>query len=105
MRGLAKFARSKTSQVSDTPRYELPRSGGAFLGLSTPFQNCIIEQSTGVPEVKFFAGFVLSTYFLAALLFGVVHHRGHPEDSFFDAVAGGLAWPGLLVEFVRIAGF
>ncbi len=29
--GLAKFARSKTSQVSDTPRYELPRSGGAFL--------------------------------------------------------------------------
>jgi hypothetical protein len=21
------------------------------------------------------------------------HHRGHPEGSFFDAVAGGLAWP------------
>ena len=59
------------------------------------------EQSTGGPVVKFFTGFVSSLYFLAALAFGSIHHRGHPEDSFFDAVAAGLAWPGLLVEIVR----
>ncbi len=55
--------------------------------------------------MKFFAGFVSSAYFLAALFFGVVHNRGHPEDSFFDAVAGGLAWPAFLVEFVRTLSF
>ncbi len=59
------------------------------------------EQSTGDPVVKFFAGFFAAMYFLAAIVFGVVHHRGHPEESFFDAAAGGLAWPSLLVEIAR----
>ena len=43
--------------------------------------------------MKFFAGFFATLYLLAVIVFGVVHHRGHPEGSFFDAVAGGLAWP------------
>ncbi len=51
--------------------------------------------------MKFFAGFFATLYLLAVIVFGVVHHRGHPEGSFFDAVAGGLAWPGLLVEIAR----
>ncbi len=59
------------------------------------------EQSTGDPVVKFFAGFVSSMYFLAALVFGSIHHRGHPDGSFFDTVAAGIAWPGLMVEIVR----
>jgi hypothetical protein len=58
-------------------------------------------QSTGGSVVKIFTGFVSSIYFLGALFFGSIHHRGHPEDSFFDAVAAGLAWPDLLVEIVR----
>ena len=48
--------------------------------------------------MKFFPGFVATMYLLAALVFGVIHYRGHPEESFFDAVADGLAWPSLLVE-------
>ena len=55
--------------------------------------------------MKFFAGFVATMYLLAAIFFGVVHHRGDPERSFFDAVAGGLAWPGLLVEIKRSPSF
>ena len=51
--------------------------------------------------MKFFAGFIAAMYLLAAIFFGVIHHRGHPEGSFFDAVAGGLAWPSLLVEITR----
>ena len=45
--------------------------------------------------MKFFAGFFATLYLLAVIVFGVVHHRGHPEGSFFDAVAGGVAWLGL----------
>ncbi len=45
--------------------------------------------------MKYFAGFVATVYFLGALVFGVIHYRDHPEGSFFDAVAGGLAWLGL----------
>ncbi len=48
--------------------------------------------------MKFFAGFFATMYLLAAIVFGVIHYRGHPEESFFDAVADGLAWPSLLVE-------
>ena len=48
--------------------------------------------------MKFFAGFFATMYLLAAIVFGVIHYRGHPEEGFIDAVAGGLAWPGLLVE-------
>ena len=51
--------------------------------------------------MKFFAGFVAPMYFIAAVVVGVIHHRGHHEESFFEAVAGGLAWPGLLVEIAR----
>ncbi len=45
--------------------------------------------------MKFFAGFFATMYLLAAIVFGVIHNRGHPEGSFFEAVAGGLAWLGL----------
>ncbi len=55
--------------------------------------------------MKFFAGFIATMYLLAAVVFGVIHHRGHPEESYFDAVAGGLAWPGLLVEIKRSPSF
>ena len=51
--------------------------------------------------MKFFAGFVATIYLLGAILFGVIHHRGDPEGSLFEAVAGGLAWPSLLVEIAR----
>ncbi len=55
--------------------------------------------------MKFFAGFFATAYLLAAIVFGVIHHRGHPEGSLFDAVAGGLAWPGLLVEIASSPSF
>ena len=41
--------------------------------------------------MKFFTGFVATMYLLAALVFGVIYHRDHPNESFFDAVVGGLA--------------
>ena len=53
--------------------------------------------------MKFFAGFLATMYLLAAIVFGVVHHRGHPEGSFFDAVAGGVAWLGL-ASWSRLRG-
>jgi hypothetical protein len=49
-------------------------------------------------KVKFITGFVVSAYLVGALGFGVNHYFGHPEQGLFDAVAGGLAWPGALVE-------
>ena len=55
--------------------------------------------------MKYFMGFVATVYLLGAIFFGVIHHRGHPEGSFFDAVAGGLAWPGLLVEIASSPSF
>ena len=55
--------------------------------------------------MKFFAGFFATTYLLAAIVFGVIHHRGHPEENFLDAVVGGLAWPSLLVEITRSPSF
>ena len=55
--------------------------------------------------MKFFAGFIAAMYLLAAIFFGVTHHRGHPEGNFFEAVAGGLAWPGLLVEIASSPSF
>ncbi len=51
--------------------------------------------------MKFFTGFVVTAYLLGALGFGVSHYLGHPEQGVFDAVAGGLAWPGALVEMAR----
>ena len=55
--------------------------------------------------MKFFAGFVAPMYLFAAIVVGVINHRGHPEESFVDAVAGGLAWPGLLVEIASSPSF
>jgi hypothetical protein len=55
--------------------------------------------------MKFFAGFVATMYLLTAVVFGVIHHRDHPEGNLFEAVAGGLAWPGLLVEIARSPSF
>ena len=51
--------------------------------------------------MKFFTGFVATMYLLGALGFGAIHHFGDPEQSLFDAVARGLAWPGILVEMAR----
>ncbi len=55
--------------------------------------------------MKFFTGFVVSMYLLGALGFGVNHYSGHPEQGLFDAVARGLAWPGVLVEMARSPSF
>ena len=55
--------------------------------------------------MKFFVGFFATMYLLAAIFFGVVHHRGHPEENLFDAVVGGLAWPGVLVEITKSPRF
>jgi hypothetical protein len=55
--------------------------------------------------MKYFMGFVATMYLLAAVVFGVIYHRDHPEENLFDAVAGGLAWPGLLVEIARSPSF
>ena len=55
--------------------------------------------------MKYFMGFVATMYLLGALVFGVIYHRDHPEGSFLDAVAGGLAWPNLLVEIARSPSF
>ncbi len=55
--------------------------------------------------MKFFTGFVASMYLLGALGFGVNHYFGHPEQSLFDALAHGLAWPGVLVEMARSPSF
>ncbi len=57
------------------------------------------------PKVKFFTGFVVAMYLLGAAGFGVNHYFGHPEQSLFDAVARGLAWPGVFVEMVRSPSF
>ena len=51
--------------------------------------------------MKFLKVFVVTMYLLGALGFGVNHYFGHPEQGLFDAVARGLAWPGVLVEMVR----
>ncbi len=48
--------------------------------------------------VKYLTGFVVSVYLLGALGFGGNHYFSDPERSLFDAVARGLAWPGVLVE-------
>ncbi len=53
------------------------------------------------PKLKFFTGFIVAMYLLGAVGFGVKHYLGHPEQGLFDAVAGGLAWPGALVEMAR----
>ena len=55
--------------------------------------------------MKFFIGFVVAMYLLGALGFGVSHYSAHPEQGLFDAVARGLAWPGVLVEMVRSPSF
>ncbi len=52
-------------------------------------------------SVKFFTGFVVTAYLLGALGFGVSHYFAHREQGLFEAVAGGLAWPGALVEMAR----
>ena len=56
---------------------------------------------TGRPKVKFLTAFVVAMYLLGALGFGLNHYSGHPEQGLFDAVARGLAWPGVLIEMVR----
>ena len=53
------------------------------------------------PMVKYLTGFVVAIYLLGALAFGANHYSGHPERGFFDALAHGLAWPGVLVEMAR----
>ncbi len=55
--------------------------------------------------MKIFTGFVAPMYLIAAIVVGVIHHRGHHEESFFEAVAGGLVWPSLLVEIARPPSF
>ncbi len=55
--------------------------------------------------MKYFMGFVATVYLLGALVFGAIYHRDHPERSFFDAVAGGLAWPSLLAEIASSPSF
>ncbi len=55
--------------------------------------------------MKFFTGFVVAMYLLGAAGFGVNHYFDHPEQSLFDAVARGLAWPGVLVEMARSPSF
>ncbi len=57
------------------------------------------------PKLKYFIFFVVSMYLLGAAGFGVKHYFGHPGQGFFDAVARGLAWPGVLVEMVRHPSF
>ncbi len=51
--------------------------------------------------VKYLTGFVVAIYLLGALAFGANQYSGHPEWSFFDALAHGLAWPGVFVEMAR----
>ncbi len=51
--------------------------------------------------MKFLTAFVVAMYLLGALGFGANHYFGHPEQGLFDAVARGLAWPGVLVEMAR----
>ncbi len=65
----------------------------------------MIEQSTGGPQLKFFIFFVVFMYLLATVAFGVKHYFGHPGQGFFDAVAVGIAWPGVLVEMARHPSF
>ena len=48
--------------------------------------------------VKYLTGFVMAIYLLGVLGFGGNHYFDHPEQSLFDAVARGLAWPGVFVE-------
>ncbi len=55
--------------------------------------------------MKFLTVFVVTMYLLGALGFGVNHYFGHPEQGLFDAVARGLAWPGVLVEMARTPSF
>ncbi len=57
------------------------------------------------PKLKYFIFFVVAMYLLATVAFGVKHYLGQPEQGFFDAVARGLAWPGVLVEMVRHPSF
>ncbi len=49
-------------------------------------------------KLKYFIFFVVAIYLLATVAFGVKHYIGHPEQGLLDAVAGGLARPGALVE-------
>ena len=56
-------------------------------------------------KVKFLTGFVVAMYLLGAVGSGVIHYYGHPEQSLFDALAHGLAWPGVLVEMARHPSF
>ncbi len=56
------------------------------------------------PKLKYFIFFVVAMYLLATVAFGVKHYLGHPEQGLFDAVAGGLAWPGVVVEMARSPG-
>ena len=56
------------------------------------------------PNLKYSIFFVVAMYLLATVAFGVKHYFGHPEQGLFDAVAGGLAWPGALVEMARSPG-
>ena len=57
------------------------------------------------PKLKYFIFFVVAMYLLATVAFGVKHYIGHPEQGLLDAVAGGLAWPGALVEMARSTSF
>ncbi len=57
------------------------------------------------PKLNVFIFFVVSMYLLATVAFGVKHYVGHPEQGLFDAVARGLAWPGVLVEMARSPSF
>ncbi len=52
-------------------------------------------------KLKYFIFFVVAIYLLATVAFGVKHYFDHPEQGLFDAVAGGLAWPGAVVEMAR----
>ncbi len=56
------------------------------------------------PKLKYFIFFVVAMYLLATVAFGVKHYIGHPEQGLLDAVAGGLAWPGALVEMASAPG-
>ena len=55
-------------------------------------------------KLKYFIFFVVAVYLLATVAFGVKHYSGHPEQGLFEAVAGGLAWPGALVEMAKSSG-
>ncbi len=58
----------------------------------------------GGRKLKYFIIFVVAMYLLATVAFGVKHYIGHPEQGLLDAVVGGLAWPGALVEMASAPG-